>query len=78
MSRVAKVNAIDDGYELQLTGDPIETRALAETFIRQEATCCSFLHFDLAETAEGLRLRLTGSPAAMVFAQDIGIGRPEE
>jgi len=74
MSRVAEINPIDEGYELQLTGDADETRKLAETFIRAEARCCSFLHFDLVEAEEGLRLKLTGSSAATEFAKGMVFG----
>lgn len=71
MSRVAGARLIADGYELRLTGDPAETRAMAEAFIREEAACCSFLHFDLADAPDGLIVRLTGTPAAMQFVGDV-------
>ncbi len=74
MSRVSETRSIAGGYELRLTGDPAETRAIAEAFIRAEAVCCSFLHFDLLESADGLRLRLTGSPAAMQFVESVWLG----
>jgi SAM-dependent methyltransferase len=75
MSRVAEVNTIADGYEFRLTGDVAESRALVEQFIRDEATCCSFLNFQLVEAEDELLLRLTGSREAMVLAKDIGIGK---
>jgi len=64
MSRVAEVTSIDGGYELVLKGEPVETRALAEAFIAKEASCCSALHFDLENSADGVRVRLTGGSAA--------------
>lgn len=78
MSRVAEIHPLDDGgYEIRLTGDQAETRTMAETFIREEAACCSFLRFDLVEVEDSLRLRLTGSPAAMEFATRLlGSQRP--
>lgn len=69
MNRVAEINPVPDGYELLLTGNPAEARALAEAFIRQEASCCSFLHFELNDTPEGLRVKLTSSPAGVEFAK---------
>ena len=69
MNRVAEINPVAGGYELLLTGNPAEARALAEAFIRQEASCCSFLHFELNDTPEGLRVKLTSSPAGVEFAK---------
>jgi SAM-dependent methyltransferase len=75
MSRVTEITPLENGgYEIRLAGDLAETRALAETFIRDEATCCSFLHFDLIEAEEGWVLKLTGSPAAMEFAKGVVVG----
>ena len=68
LNRVAEVRPIAGGYEFRLNGDPVETRAVAEAFISAEAACCSFLRFDLTDTPDGLRVRLTGSPAAIQFA----------
>jgi SAM-dependent methyltransferase len=70
LSRIVNITPIADGYEFLLTGDPAETRALAEAFIREEAACCSFLHFDLAEVPGGLRLRLASTPAGVEFAKE--------
>ena len=76
MSRVAEVRVIADGYEFRLAGELAETHAIAEAFIRAEAVCCSFLHFELAETADSLMLRLTGSQEAIRFAEAAGIAAP--
>ena len=70
LSRIVDITTIADGYEFLLAGDPAESRALAEAFIREEAACCSFLHFDLADAPNGLRLRLTSSPAGIEFAKE--------
>ncbi len=70
MNRVTEINPVPDGYELLLTGNPAESRALAEAFIRQEASCCSFLHFELDDTPEGLRVKLTSSPSGVEFAKE--------
>jgi SAM-dependent methyltransferase len=64
MSRIAAITPLAQGYEFQLTGDPAETRALAEAFIRAEAACCSFLRFELSDAPEGLRLRLMNGPSS--------------
>lgn len=58
LSRISNIAAVDDGYEIHLKGDPKETRAMAEAFLSREAVCCSPLRFDIAETADGVRVRL--------------------
>jgi arsenite methyltransferase len=63
-SRIIGLNSVGDGYELLLGGERAETRALAEAFIQAEAVCCSFLHFSLRDSDEGLVLGLSGQPAA--------------
>jgi len=78
LSHIIDITPINSGYEFQLAGDPAETRPMVEAFIRAEATCCSFLHFNLIETPSSLRLQLTGSPAALEFAEDLLNGAKKE
>ena len=59
---ITDLNAIENGYDLRLQGDPKVIRARVEE-LRNAVGCCTPLNFDLVEASDGLHLRMTNAPA---------------
>lgn len=71
IGHVTDMDAIENGYDLRLHGDPKVIRVKVEE-LRRAVGCCSPLNLDLIEAPDGTHLRLTTSPAtAFVSAADI-------
>jgi SAM-dependent methyltransferase len=68
---ITDLNAIENGYDLRLHGDPAVIRARVEE-LRSAVGCCTPLNFELVEAPDGAHLRMTNSPAtAFVSVADI-------
>ena len=59
-----------DGLMLELTYD---RRAAADVheFVRREQACCSFLRFDVRESADAVHLTITAPPEAQNAADEL-------
>lgn len=55
----ATVDIGDHRARVQLRGDKQSLAAFLDEMIAQEGTCCSFLHFDTGETADGYRVEIS-------------------
>ena len=68
---ITDLNAIENGYDLRLQGDPKVIRVRVEE-LRRAAGCCTPLNFELVEAPDGVHLRMTNAPVtAFVSAADI-------
>jgi hypothetical protein len=71
LGTVTDLNAIENGYDLRLQGDPKVIRARVEA-LRNAVGCCTPLNFELVEALDGLHLRMTNAPAtAFISTADI-------
>lgn len=52
-----------DGLSLHLTYEPAAAERVRE-LVRREQACCTFLRFDLRESADGVHLTVTAPPKA--------------
>ena len=58
---ITDLNAIENGYDLRVQGDPKVIRARVEE-LRNAVGCCTPLNFKLVEAPDGLHLHLTNAP----------------
>jgi hypothetical protein len=58
---ITDLNAIENGYDLRVQGDPKVIRARVEE-LRNAVGCCTPLNFKLVEAPDGLHLHLTNVP----------------
>ncbi len=58
---ITDLNAIENGYDLRLQGEPTVIRARVEE-LRNAVGCCTPLNFDLVEAPDGMHLRMTNAP----------------
>jgi hypothetical protein len=58
---ITDLNAIENGYDLRVQGNPDVIRASVEE-LRNAIGCCTPLNFDLVEMSDGLHLRMTNAP----------------
>ncbi|RWX11872.1 hypothetical protein EHI42_23460 [Rhizobium hidalgonense] len=78
-ARTAQIEALAAQHLQRVSRQPLSieltyaTEALAELrdLVRKETECCAFLDFDLAETSEGIRLRITAPEAAREAADTL-------
>ncbi|MBI5565435.1 MAG: arsenite methyltransferase [Chloroflexi bacterium] len=68
---ITDLNAIENGYDLRLQGDPKVIRARVEE-LRNAIGCCTPLNFDVVEAADGAHVRITNAAeTAFVSLSDI-------
>ena len=67
-SAVVDVVELDNGYEVAVSDAGIGAEQLQQ-LIAFERRCCSFLEFELAESADSQRIRITGGEGVKAFLE---------
>jgi SAM-dependent methyltransferase len=67
LSQVVAMDALADGYEVRVAGDPTEIRPLVEE-LAQAVGCCSPLKFSVIDAADGTHVRITNKPETAFVA----------
>jgi SAM-dependent methyltransferase len=61
LSQIDSLDALADGYDVRVQGDPAEIRAQVDE-LAQAVSCCSPLTFSVIDAADGTHVRITSTP----------------
>jgi arsenite methyltransferase len=67
LGQIVSLDALADGYDVRVAGDPAEIRSRVEE-LAQAAGCCSPLKFSVIDAADGTHVRITNKPDAAFVA----------